>query len=549
MPSKVYSSNGWKNYGDWLGTGTIAARLREYRSYDEARTFVHKLHLKNVYEWREYCESGEKPEDIPAVPHNSYLHKGWKNYGDWLGTGTISNIKKKFLPYSEAKEFVQKLKLISVGDWNEYCRSGKKPNNIPSNPDKTYSGQGWHGIGDWLGTGTIAARLREYRSFEEARTFVHKLKLKNRDEWTKYCQSGNKPFDIPSYPEQTYKEKGWLGVGDWLGTGTIAARLKEYRSFEEAQAFVHKLKLKSQHDWKEYCKSRKKPNDIPNAPNQVYNGMGWKGWGDWLGTGIIAPRLRKYRKLNEAREFARGLNLMRREDWRVYCKLGKKPDDIPSFPEIVYSDEGWINYGDWLGTGIVSTHQRTFSSFKEARTFVHKLKLKSQGDWYRYCKSGKKPEYIPSNPQRSYLNDGWQNFGDWLGTGTVASRLIKYRLYKEARVFVHNLKLKTVKEWIEYCHSGMKPFDIPTYPNQTYLGKGWNGMRDWLGTRTIATSQKTFLQFKEAREFVQKLGLDNRAKWRGYCKSGKRISDIPSAPDKIYKDKGWNGWNDWFGTK
>lgn len=95
----------------------------------------------------------------------------------------------------------------------------------------------------------------------------------------------------------------------------------------------------------------------------------------------------------------------------------------------------------------------------------------------------------------------------------------------------------------------MKPDYIPNNPQRVYKYEGWKNWGDWLGTRTTATSQKTFLQFKEAREFVQKLGLDNRAKWREYCKSGKRISDIPSAPDRIYKDKGWNGWNDWFGAK
>ena len=32
-------------------------------------------------------------------------------------------------------------------------------------------------------------------------------------------------------PTITYADKGWKGYGDWLGTGKIAERLKEYRSF------------------------------------------------------------------------------------------------------------------------------------------------------------------------------------------------------------------------------------------------------------------------------------------------------------------------------
>ena len=35
--------------------------------------------------------------------------------------------------------------------------------------------------------------------------------------------------------------------------------------------------------WNAYCKSGKKPKNIPNAPNQVYKNNGWVGVGVWLG--------------------------------------------------------------------------------------------------------------------------------------------------------------------------------------------------------------------------------------------------------------------------
>ena len=69
---------------------------------------------------------------------------------------------------------------------------------------------------------------------------------------------------------------------------------KTYRSFTEARKYVHKLGLKSQSDWKTYCKSRKKPDDIPYSPHLIYKNKGWKGIGDWLGTGKIATREVKY---------------------------------------------------------------------------------------------------------------------------------------------------------------------------------------------------------------------------------------------------------------
>jgi hypothetical protein len=36
---------------------------------------------------------------------------------------------------------------------------------------------------------------------------------------------------------------------------------------------------------------------------------------------------------------------------------------------------------------------------------------------------------------------------------------------------MHTLNLKSQKEWLEYCHSGEKPDDIPVKPYRTYSGK------------------------------------------------------------------------------
>ena len=48
-----------------------------------------------------------------------------------------------------------------------YCKSGRKPPEIPNRPDKVYK-QHWKGFGDWLGTGVIATFNRKYLDFEAA---------------------------------------------------------------------------------------------------------------------------------------------------------------------------------------------------------------------------------------------------------------------------------------------------------------------------------------------------------------------------------------------
>jgi hypothetical protein len=199
-PERAYK-NEWKNMGDWLGTG----KTRDYRLFEDARKFVQSLNLSGQKDWANYAKSKNKPKDIPTAPETVYKNKGWNGMGDWLGTGNIAPINRQYRSFEVARSFAQSLNLKSRKGWEEYSKSGNKPDDIPLIPRRNYKKE-WKGWGDWLGTGNISDKLRKYRSFEDAREFVHKLGLKGYDDWVKYCVSGNKPDDIPSNPWNTYKK-------------------------------------------------------------------------------------------------------------------------------------------------------------------------------------------------------------------------------------------------------------------------------------------------------------------------------------------------------
>jgi hypothetical protein len=186
--------------------------------------------------------------------------------------------------FEDARAFAHSLSLKSEHEWRAYCKSGKKPPDIPGKPSVTYADTGWVGMGDWLSTGAIATRFRKYRSFKDARAFVHSLDLKSRSEWEKYCGSGKKPADIPATPWKTYVTTGWAGIGDWLGTGRL--RGAGWRPFNKARMLVRGLGLQSREQWVAYCKSGKKPADIPAQPNQTFAKAGWAGWA----TGSVGRR-------------------------------------------------------------------------------------------------------------------------------------------------------------------------------------------------------------------------------------------------------------------
>ena len=169
------------------------------------------------------------------------------------------------------------------------------------------------------------------------------LNLKNSKEWIEYTKSGKKPDDIPAAPWQTYKNKGWKSLGDWLGTFNQANRYAQYRSYSQARNFAIKLKLKSSSDWYRYSKSGKKPKDIPSSPIIVYR-KEWKingGWGGFLGTGIIASqeKSKNYLPFDEARKEARKLqkkyHLKTWTDWVKAYHERKIPKNIPLLPDRV----------------------------------------------------------------------------------------------------------------------------------------------------------------------------------------------------------------------
>ncbi len=164
--------------------------------------------------------------------------------------------------------------------WYAWTKTDTRPKNVPAYPSGTYRNQGWKSWTDWLGTRN---RKGGYRPFEEAREFARNLSFKNEDEWVTWAKSDARPEDIPAYPDAGYKDKGWLGWGDWLGTGRVATHQRVYLPFEEARARVHRLDLKGKDEWTEWAKSDERPENIPANPPGTYKDKGWAGWADWLG--------------------------------------------------------------------------------------------------------------------------------------------------------------------------------------------------------------------------------------------------------------------------
>ncbi|MGE0198212.1 MAG: DEAD/DEAH box helicase family protein [Simkaniaceae bacterium] len=485
-PSGVYKNKGWNGWGDFLGTGNKAPRDFNYRSYIEARQFVHSLNLKNTTEWKRWANSGKRSADIPKNPAQAYRNSGWINFADFLGVKIIPN-KRTFPSFEKARDFARSLKLESKKDWLEWFEI-HQPLEWAKWPNHLFKDKGWKGWNDFLGITTpIIDRRRKYRlsvtqeycSFTEARAYAHSLNLKSMTDWKKLVQKNALPSKIPSYPDQVYKNKGWKGAGDFLGTGAIASQNREFLRFEEAKKVIQELELKSMSEWRKWAKSIARPANIPACPWEVYKNDGWNGIGDFLGTGTIAPQNKKFRSFKDARNFAKTLNLSGKEEWVQWTKTDARPIDIPAYPNEVYAKLGWNGWGNFLGTGFIAHKNRTYRSFHEARLFVRALGLQNKEDWAQWAKSKERPEDIPKSSNHIYEAE-WQGWGDWLGTDRIANQNKEFLSFEEARDFARSLKFQSQGQWRTWAKTANKPENIPANPAGVYEDK-WIGWGDWIG--------------------------------------------------------------------
>ena len=195
----------------------------------------------------------------------------------------------------------------------------------------------------------------------------------------------------------------------------------------------------------------------------------------------------RFLPFGEALAFVRSLRLKNKAEWYAWKRTGARPPNIPSGPETVYKHAGWQGCGHWLGTGAVASANKVFLPFEEALLFVRSLRLKCRAEWEAWKRTGARPANVPGNPDKTYRHTGWQGYGHWLGTGTVATFNRVFLPFEEALVFVRSLRLKSAAEWKAWSKSGLRPANIPGTPDQCYRHVGWQGYGHWLGTGAVAT--------------------------------------------------------------
>lgn len=183
-------------------------------------------------------------------------------------------------------------------------------------------------------------------------------------------------------------------------------------------------------------------------------------------------------------------------------------------------------------------------SFENAIKWVHSKNIQNKIDWKKICQSKNFPDDIPKTPMHVYVKElKGKGMGYWYGTNKKSTHDIDWRPFKEARKYVHKLELQNTNEFRKWAKTNQKPQDIPSAPKRIY--KEFVDWEDWLGNKE--RKKKQYRNYSDTKKWAQSKKIISGTKWRNLSKQNKIPKNIPSAPDKFYKE--WEGWPKFLDTE
>jgi superfamily II DNA or RNA helicase len=188
-------------------------------------------------------------------------------------------------------------------------------------------------------------------------------------------------------------------------------------------------------------------------------------------------------------------------------------------------------------------------SFQDAKKICLQHNIKSVKEYRKFFNENKNYN-IPKNPEITYKNE-WISYGDYLGTDSLASNIIKNHRYSfdEAKNVLKPFGLKNVSDYKKIRNSSVEnKLKLPANPDQIYKNE-WISWGDFLGNGKVANQNKLYLSLNEAKEFLKGKNFEIHS-WKKYTKSKDFPEFLPKDVYCVYgKDKNWKGLRDLFSTE
>jgi len=464
--------------------------------------------------------------------------------------------KKEFLTYDQAKKIIHPLKFDTLSEYVDFLKSDKSLiDKLPKFPSEYYQKRGtWISMADFLGHGRLDRRHIDYLTYDQAKKIIHPLKFQTPSEYIKFVKSGRFPRNkLPVNTEKYYKKRGtWISWADFIGNKNyVSHKNRKYITYDQAKKIIHPLKLISQTQWKKFTKSDGFSSyQLPKDVEHYYKKQGsWKNWKDFLGYDRLDRRDIDYLTYDQAKKIVHPLKISSKTNWFKFVKSNPLPDNIPRAPYGYYFKKGtWISWEDFLGHGIPDPKKTHFLTYDQAKKIVHPLKITSQTQWKKFTKSDGFSKYnFPMDVEGFYKRKGsWKNWGDFLGTGTIAFQDRTYVSYDQAKKIIHPLKIQNQEAWNKFTKSDTFPDNVPKDPAKYYEKSGtWISVGDFLGTFSVAPQNKQFIPFYDAKILYQKFAVQMKIQnipvtektWYDYYENFVNDPNLPKSPRLTYSVK------------
>ena len=187
-----------------------------------------------------------------------------------------------------------------------------------------------------------------------------------------------------------------------------------------------------------------------------------------------------------------------------------------------------------------------YRSYEESKRYVANFKIKHSVDWFNnFCKHHK-PIDIPWNPQNIYKFSGWVSWKDFLGKNFDSRFDRDYYDYETASKKIRKIKLKNVKEYLGYIKQKKLLNKFHIIPSNVYKNKGWVDYSNYLGSKKRVKID--YVSYDQAKKFLKQFKIEKAKDYQSFFNSNKKTIEIPSHPDRTYKNKGWKNWAEYLGN-
>jgi hypothetical protein len=339
--------------GEWPKGG-----MREFlglekgkQSYKEHQKFARDNGIVNSKQWVDFISKNRHPGIFSGPDTHFKLTNEWPKggWGEFFGDEYVEK-----LSYQGHLKFARDNGIVNSAHWEDFISKNRHP-GIYEAPDNHFRKIGKWPKGGWsvfCGNDKRvqwALRNKEALSYKEHQKFARDNNLVTGIQYREFVKK-NKPVGIVRYANEYFKKTNEWPKGSWgefLGTGRKAHNQMVFLSYKEHQKFARDNNITSGIQWGRVFQKNHPPG-IYSAPEKLFTRTGeWpKGsWGEFLGTGRIAPKDHKYYPFYEAKilyqKFAAEMKSQNiqviRETWEIFYDKNISDKKLTKWPQSTYT--------------------------------------------------------------------------------------------------------------------------------------------------------------------------------------------------------------------